>query len=222
MYNFFIIVFLLCILFFAIVVITTKNPIFSTLALIASFLAACLVLIYVEVYFFAFLYTIIYVGAIAVLFLFVIMFIDIDFFSLNKQEFYFAPILLFCLTIILFYFIILYLTGNFLVFFDQYIDLNFFYSEWSNYIFIDEIFIENIAKLLYINFANSFLLLGLLLLIAIIGSILITLRLNTVNTKNISKRILKKDLNYGIEIVNFKQQKTKYQVLRKTITNHFN
>lgn len=107
------------------------------------------------------------------------------------------------------------------MFFDQYIDLNFFYSEWSNYIFIDEIFIENIAKLLYINFANSFLLLGLLLLIAIIGSILITLRLNTVNTKNISKRILKKDLNYGIEIVNFKQQKTKYQVLRKTITEPF-
>jgi hypothetical protein len=58
-------------------------------------------------------------------------------------------------------------------------------------------------------------------LIAIIGSILITLRLNTVNTKNISKRILKKDLNYGIEIVNFKQQKTKYQVLRKTITEPF-
>jgi hypothetical protein len=98
---------------------------------------------------------------------------------------------------------------------------NIFMLSWSNYIFVDDIFIENMAKFLYIHYANSFLLLGFLLLVAIIGSILITLRITVIDDKIISKRILKRDLSYNFEVVNMKQQKTKFQVLRKTITKSF-
>lgn len=58
-------------------VIFLANPIYSVLALVSLFLMASLILFVLEVEFLALFFLIIYLGAIAVLFLFVIMMMDI-------------------------------------------------------------------------------------------------------------------------------------------------
>nr|AYE93304.1 NADH dehydrogenase subunit 6 [Termitomyces sp.] len=58
--------------------ITSINPVISVILLIATFVQASLYLIFIGINFVGISYIIIYVGAIAVLFLFVIMMIDIN------------------------------------------------------------------------------------------------------------------------------------------------
>ena len=58
--------------------ITSINPVISVILLIATFVQASLYLIFIGINFLGISYIIIYVGAIAVLFLFVIMMIDIN------------------------------------------------------------------------------------------------------------------------------------------------
>ena len=64
-------------LFSAILVITSKNPVISILFLISTFVSAALYLILSGIVFIGISYIIIYIGAIAVIFLFVIMMINI-------------------------------------------------------------------------------------------------------------------------------------------------
>jgi NADH-ubiquinone oxidoreductase chain 6 len=60
-------------------VIITRNPINSVIGLILIFILSSLYLITLGINFIAFLYLIIYVGAIAILFLFVIMMMNIKY-----------------------------------------------------------------------------------------------------------------------------------------------
>jgi NADH-quinone oxidoreductase subunit J len=68
---------LLFLLFFGFFVISSRNPIHSVLSLISVFLLSAILLICLEVEFLAFSFVIVYVGAIAILFLFVVMMLDI-------------------------------------------------------------------------------------------------------------------------------------------------
>ena len=61
----------------SILVITSKNPVISVIYLISLFLNASLFLIIKGIYFLGISYILIYIGAITVLFLFVIMMINI-------------------------------------------------------------------------------------------------------------------------------------------------
>ena len=77
----------LIILFFFIIsnffVFNCKNPVHSVLFLILSFILSSLILFLFKIDFLALLYIIIYVGAIAVLFLFVVMMLNIKSASIN-------------------------------------------------------------------------------------------------------------------------------------------
>jgi NADH-quinone oxidoreductase subunit J len=67
----------------AVMVITARNPVHSVLWLILAFFNAAGLMILIGAEFIAMLLVIVYVGAVAVLFLFVVMMLDIDFATLR-------------------------------------------------------------------------------------------------------------------------------------------
>src|SRR5687767_4837502 len=67
----------------AVFVITARNPVHSVLWLIVAFFNAAGLIVLAGAEFIAMLLVIVYVGAVAVLFLFVVMMLDIDFASLR-------------------------------------------------------------------------------------------------------------------------------------------
>src|SRR5208283_3990839 len=67
----------------ATLVVTSKNPVHSVLFLILSFFNAAALFLIAGAEFLAMIMVIVYVGAVAVLFLFVVMMLDVDFAELR-------------------------------------------------------------------------------------------------------------------------------------------
>jgi NADH-quinone oxidoreductase subunit J len=68
----------------AVAVVSAKNPVHSVLFLIASFFSAAGLFVLLGAEFLAMLLVVVYVGAVAVLFLFVVMMLDVDFAQLRQ------------------------------------------------------------------------------------------------------------------------------------------
>src|ERR687895_661550 len=68
----------------AVMVIAAKNPVHSVLFLIAAFVSAAGLFVLMGAEFLAMLLVVVYVGAVAVLFLFVVMMLDVDFTQLRQ------------------------------------------------------------------------------------------------------------------------------------------
>jgi NADH-quinone oxidoreductase subunit J len=77
--NFFFWLFAAVLLISATLVVTSKNPVHSVLFLILSFFNAAALFLIAGAEFLAMILVVVYVGAVAVLFLFVVMMLDIDF-----------------------------------------------------------------------------------------------------------------------------------------------
>ena len=73
-------------------VVMSKNPVHSVLWLILTFLSASGLFVLIGAEFVAMLLIIVYVGAVAVLFLFVVMMLDIDFAALRGKFAEYAPV----------------------------------------------------------------------------------------------------------------------------------
>ena len=67
-----------------IAVVSAKNPVHSVLFLIAAFFSAAGLFVLLGAEFLAMLLVVVYVGAVAVLFLFVVMMLDVDFAQLRQ------------------------------------------------------------------------------------------------------------------------------------------
>ena len=81
----------------SILVILAKHPIFSVIFLIFSFILSSFLLVILECEFLALLFIIIYVGAIAILFLFAIMMLESKSINLIKNSIKYFPIgIFFC------------------------------------------------------------------------------------------------------------------------------
>ena len=76
----------------AVMVVTSRNPVHSVLFLILCFFNAAGLFLIAGAEFLAFILLIVYVGAVAVLFLFVVMMLDIDFSELRAGVQRYAPI----------------------------------------------------------------------------------------------------------------------------------
>jgi len=76
----------------ALAVIFSRNPVHSVLWLILSFFNAAGLMLLVGAEFIAMLLVIVYVGAVAVLFLFVVMMLDVDFAALRAGFIRYAPL----------------------------------------------------------------------------------------------------------------------------------
>ena len=84
--------FAVVLLFAAVMVISAKNPVHSVLWLIVAFFNAAGLFILLGAEFLAMLLIIVYVGAVAVLFLFVVMMLDINFATLRGNLARYLPL----------------------------------------------------------------------------------------------------------------------------------
>merc|ERR1711916_411548 len=182
----------------SIMVIGAKNPIHSVLFLILVFCNATGLLILLEVEFLAMIFLVVYVGAIAVLFLFVVMMLNIKVVELSENLFLYLPIGAFVAMIFLFEIFLVIDTDLMPVFTKTTGDV-INYIDWTNKVS----YTSNIAQLgnmMYTYYFYLFLVASLILLVAMIGAIMLTLHRNTqVKRQEIYKQI-SRDFNKTVVI----------------------
>jgi len=152
----------------ALMVISARNPVHSVLFLILSFVNASGLFVLLGAEFLAMILVVVYVGAVAVLFLFVVMMLDINFVKLREGFLQYLPFGALLGIVLIIELGILFLTKSF--------------SENSLSKFVESPImneVENtklIGQVLYTNYFYLFQISGLILLVAMVGSITLTLR----------------------------------------------
>ena len=152
-----------------VMVISAKNPVHSVLFLILAFFSAAGLFVLMGAEFLAMILVIVYVGAVAVLFMFVVMMLDINFVEMRQGFLQYLPIGALVGLILLFELILIF--GSWVI------------SPESSAVAavpippIDQVTnTEAIGRVLYTDYIYLFQVAGLILLIAMIGAIVLTLR----------------------------------------------
>jgi NADH-quinone oxidoreductase subunit J len=189
----------------SLMVVSAKNPIHSVLFLILTFFNLSCLLFILNVEFLPLLFLIVYVGAIAVLFLFVLIMLNIKLSELkegSKQYFFIALIfgIIFLVETLLVFninFSALNLLGlplkkaqDSLLSFGFCFDFSTLCFKHSNILYLGE--------LLFTSFAYLFVALGFVLLLAMMGAITLTLKKNFITkSQDVYNQILR-DSNHDI------------------------
>jgi NADH-quinone oxidoreductase subunit J len=160
-------------LFSALMVVVVQNSIYSVLFLVCSFISAASLLFILECEFIALLFIIIYVGAIAVLFLFVVMMLDIKTVNLTKNTIKYFPFGSFISIIFLFEILTIILKNFKSNPYQKEFLVNFYYNWYEKLDALTEI--EAIGQVLYIHYVLQFLVAGYILFLAVVGSIVLTI-----------------------------------------------
>lgn len=153
-------------------IILSPNPIHSVLFLILVFCNSTVLLLMFGIEFLSIMLIIIYVGAIAILFLFVVMMLDIKVINHVND---FKNYIFFCALIIASFFLETY-TSTISIFNENIIGIdNINYKEWVH--FYDNITnTATIGQIIYTYFLAFVLIAGVILLIALIGAVVLTLQ----------------------------------------------
>lgn len=173
-------------------VISAKNPIHSVLHLIIVFICSSLILFSLGIEFISLTLILVYVGAIAVLFLFVVMMLNIKG-SDNKNQSFFkeeSPSVDFY-TLVIFVIVVSSLPfwGG-----EEVVKTDFI--SWILY--VDTLpDIEVLGGLLYTYHFTYFLFAGIILLVAMVGAIVLTLKRKKIDVKQqiVNKQVLRKKEN---------------------------
>lgn len=164
------------IIFSALMMISVQNSIYAVLFLVLSFVAATGLLCMLECDFIALIFIIIYVGAIAVLFLFVVMMLDVKTTKLTKDTFKYFPFGGFIGIVFLveLFFVILdffrynpYESGIFVNYYINWFDVIDLFTE-----------LEALGQVLYTFFVLQFLIAGIILLLSVIAAVGLALTMN--------------------------------------------
>ena len=174
-------------IFFGILIIVTKNPIISVLYLILLFSSISCYLIFIGIKFIGISYLLVYVGAVSILFLFILMLINIRVSELTSDTNNNIPLAVF--TIIAFFVpfnrlmpdptyrqnIRLFLEDQLLR--ESYsINTSFVTSKnWEGYL-VDTPDIMCIGNVMYTSYSIWLLITSIILLLAMVGSIVITIK----------------------------------------------
>ena len=156
--------------FSAIMVIIASHSVFSLLFLVLSFLASAFLLFMLECEFLALIFIVVYVGAIAVLFLFAVMMLDAKLQNLARNVFRYLPVgVLFGLGFLI----------PVLYHFSSGIKENanlFIQNSYINWYDLLDLTsdVEVYGQVLYSYFALQFLVVGLILLVVLIGVVYLT------------------------------------------------
>jgi NADH-quinone oxidoreductase subunit J len=181
----------------AFLVISSKNPVHSVLFLILTFFNAAALFLLTGAEFLGMILLVVYVGAVAVLFLFVVMMLDIDFTELRSGVMRHAPIGA-LVGVILAAELIIVVGGSM---------LNPQAASAITMPIPDPSVRSNTAVLgdvLYTNYVYFFQIAGLVLLVAMIGAIVLTLRHRTdIKRQDISTQVAR-DPKTAIEVVKVK------------------
>lgn len=157
----------------SIMVITSLNPIHSVFWLVLVFLNSSALLLLLGFNFVPLMLIIVYVGAIAILFLFVIMMLDILYLKKIEKIKNTIPLIVFVFTNII---------TIFLLFFrGKYININL--KSVYNWSIDSHSQIFTISESMYTNYGYPFLIISLLLLVAMIGAIVLVLDLGVITKR---------------------------------------
>ena len=165
-------------------VVVSRNPVYSVLFLILAFFNAAALFVLIGAEFIAMLLVIVYVGAVAVLFLFVVMMLDIDFAELRSGFAKYAPFGILLIAILA-------------------AEMIFAVGAWHAGGVAatqriaptpDEVpNIEAIGMLIYTRYLYIFEGAGLVLLVAMIGAIVLTHRApRGVRSQNVTRQIMRR------------------------------
>ncbi len=156
------------VIFCAVNVILNKNPVKSVLFLILTFIGTAILWLMMEAEFLALTLILVYVGAVMVLFLFVVMMLDITKAIKNRK---FGKMLIFgSFLLLLLLIFIVYLYGYFLNIENN---INKFINIENNDVYNN---VRELGILMYSDFLFAFLLVGVLLLMGIISAITLAFR----------------------------------------------
>jgi NADH-quinone oxidoreductase subunit J len=166
-----------------VMVIASRNPVHSVLFLILAFFNAAGLFVLMGAEFLALILVIVYVGAVAVLFLFVVMMLDINFVELRQGFLQYLPIGV-LIGVVLF------------------IELLFVFGAWAVAPDVAKAIVAPVppvaqvtntvalGQLLYTRYVYAFQAAGMILLVAMIGAIVLTLRAREgVRKQDISRQI---------------------------------
>jgi len=149
--------------FSAFQVITARNPVHAVLFLILAFFNAAGLFVLLGAEFIAMILVIVYVGAVAVLFLFVVMMLDISFSDLRKGAMQYVPVGVFVGAVLLAELIFVFVTEPYAQPVAKAVSEGI-----SN--------TEALGAVLYTDYIFAFQVSGLVLLVAMIGAIVLTHR----------------------------------------------
>ena len=182
----------------AIMVTVSKNTVHSVFFLILDFISVSCLFIMIGAEFLGMMMLIVYVGAVAVLFLFVVMMLDINFIKLREGFLQYLPFGVLLGIVLLVELGILFLSESF---------SQMSLVEYSNNpSFTEKENTKQIGELLYTYYFYLFQISGIILLVAMIGSITLTLRdrgqvkrqnISVQNTIDAGKTIEKKKVKLG-------------------------
>jgi NADH-quinone oxidoreductase subunit J len=180
----------------ALAVVSARNPVHSVLFLIAAFFSAAGLFVLIGAEFLAMLLVIVYVGAVAVLFLFVVMMLDVDFSALKQGFARYVPIGS--------------LVAGVLVVEMALVAINVAQhgAAGKNATPLTATLgvtnAETIGRVLYTNYVYYFQAAGLVLLVAMIGAIVLTLRHKPgVRRQNIADQVARTPAT-GVRVVQIK------------------
>ena len=156
----------------AVMVVAARNPVHSVLFLILAFFNAAALFLLAGAEFLGLILLVVYVGAVAVLFLFVVMMLDVDFAELKHGALKYAPIGALVGIIVAVELIVVFVGMHLAPSVAEHVtqpmpDL----AQRTN--------TEALGDILYTNYVFYFQLAGLVLLVAMIGAIVLTLRHKT-------------------------------------------
>ena len=167
----------------AFMVISSRNPVHSVLFLILAFVNAAGLFLMMGAEFLAMILVVVYVGAVAVLFLFVVMMLDVDFAELREGYLQYLPIgaligIVFLIELVL-------VVGSWVI------DPQMIQAPTSTAPVAAGVSnTAAIGMVLYTQYFYFFQAAGLILLVAMIGAIVLTLRERTgVKRQNISEQV---------------------------------
>ncbi|MDA9238357.1 NADH-quinone oxidoreductase subunit J [Planktomarina sp.] len=146
--------------------VVSRNPVHSVLWLILSFISAAGLFVLLGAEFLAMLLIIVYVGAVAVLFLFVVMMLDVDFAELKAEMARYFPLGLLIGVIVLIQ----------LMFAFGIWDYSDGYQQRISEVIGSGTNTAELGAIIYDEYILIFQLSGLILLVAMIGAIVLTLR----------------------------------------------
>ena len=178
-------------IFSSILVIISKNPIISVLFLIGLFFSIASYLMMLGLNFIGFSYLLVYVGAVSILFLFILMLINIRISELSDETNNDIPLAI--LIVMLFFYIVRQILPSNYLYLNQFTYLNknnieliddFIVTEqiaqassksWDTNL-VDIIHITGIGNVIYTNYAVWLIITSIILLLAMVGSIVITIK----------------------------------------------
>lgn len=176
----------------AFMVVAARNPVHSVMFLILTFFSAAGLFILMGAEFIALLLVMVYVGAVAVLFLFVVMMLDVDFVEMKQGFLQYLPIGALVAIVLL---IEMLLVGA------------AFVAGETKTVAVRDANVSNLeafGQVLYTEYAFFFEAAGFVLLVAMIGAIVLTLRDREGVRKQNAMDQMARNRETGVELVDIK------------------